>query len=423
MSSRAANLLAGQYWAIHPDKLDAIAALTERLLLGERGDSSLFAKTAGDEGGFSSYQEVEGVAVIPVNGVIAFRMNMFDLFSGGTSTEILGKAVRKAAKDPKVKAILLDVDSPGGTVGGLCDLAEEIRAAKKIKPVISWAGAQMCSGAYWLGTAATEVACAKDATVGSLGVAYVHHDKSGKDEKEGIKRTVMSAGKYKRIVNDAEPLSEEGEAYLQAQIDDYYTLFVNDVATNMSMDVEDVLEQLADGSVHVGEKALERGFVHFVGSKGRVLERALELAATHNQEAQSMPTGTSSAGDTEARGGDSGVLDVSALTAEQLAKENPELVAQIQADGVNAERKRVVALLDVKGDLSMTAEAIKSGTDRETFLQDVLEATRTGKVEDVKAFEESLTNDAGSSASDVNTDTDPVAAAGARMQALVTGAK
>ncbi|WFS63449.1 signal peptide peptidase SppA [Pseudodesulfovibrio thermohalotolerans] len=427
MTKRAANLLAGQFWAIHPDKLEAIAALTERLLVGERGDFSVFRKTAGDEKRISSYQEVDGVAVIPVNGVIAFRMNMFDLFSGGTSTEIIGKAVRRAAGDPDIRAIVLDIDSPGGTVGGLCDLTAEIREAAKAKPVISWAGAQMCSGAYWLGSAATEVICSPDATIGSVGGAYVHHDLSGKDEKEGVKRTILSAGKYKRIVNDAEPLSEEGEAYLQTQIDDYYTLFVNDVAANMGLDAKDVLDQLADGSVHVGEKALKRGFVHFVGSKAFAFERALKLAATFNQEATRMPAGKNTAGDTNARGGGSGVLDVSALTAESLANERPDLYAAIKAEGlaegVNQERQRVLSLLAVKGDHEATVTAIQDGIATEAFLQTVLEATRSGQVQDLKDFEQSLSASAGSSASGVGADTDPVAAAGERMKAYAQAKK
>ena len=406
MSKRAANLLAGQYWAILPDKLEAIACLTESLLAGGRGDFSVLEKRVGYEKRISSYQEVDGIAVIPVNGVIAFRMNLFDFFSGGTSTEVIGKAVRRAANDPDVKAIILDIDSPGGTVGGLTDLTVEIREAAKIKPVISWAGATMCSGAYWLGSAATEIMCSSDATVGSVGVAYVHHDLSAKDEKDGVKRTVMSAGKYKRLVNDAEPLSTEGEAYLQAQIDDYYTLFVNDVAANMGLDTKVVLEQLADGSVHIGEKALKRGFVHSIGSKAQAYERALELAETHNQEATHMPAGKTSAGDTEAHSGASGVHIPSALTAETMAKDHPEIYEAIKAEGiavgVDQERQRVLSLFEAEGDHAMTIKAVKDGTDETAFLTSVLKATRDGQIADIKTFEESLAPSAGSSAAETD---------------------
>ncbi len=425
MSDRAANLLAGQFWAIAPDKLEAIAALTESLLLGRRGDVSVFDKTAGDEPGFSSYQEVDGIAVISVDGVIAFRMNMFEAFSGGTSTEIIGKRVRKAASNPQIKAIILDVDSPGGTVGGLCDLSEEIRQAAKVKPVISWTGRQMCSGAYWLGSAATEIMCSPDAAVGSVGVAFVHHDQSMKDVQDGIKRTILSAGKYKRLANDAEPLSEEGQAYLQGQIDDFFTIFVDDVAANRGMSVEDVLDKLADGSVHIGEKALKQGFVHSVGGKALAFQRALELAETFNQEANVKPTGNDSAG-TDACGGDSGALEISALTAEILAKENPELMAEIKAEGVVAgvdqERARVLDVLTVEGDKELTLAAIKDGTDKGAFLQTVLDATREGQVSDLTNFEASLSSSAGSSAAGTD-QSSPVEAAVERMKAHVMGKK
>jgi ClpP class serine protease len=114
------------------------------------------------------------IAVLPVYGVLAHRMNLITAMSGGMSTEQLGGAVRAAASDPTISAILLDIDSPGGSVFGVQELADEIYQARQSKPVYAIANATAASAAYWIGSQASEFVVTPSGQVGSIGVVAVH---------------------------------------------------------------------------------------------------------------------------------------------------------------------------------------------------------------------------------------------------------
>ncbi|WP_285906843.1 S49 family peptidase [Pseudodesulfovibrio pelocollis] len=396
--SRAAAALMGETWALEPGKMEQVAEFAQALIEGRATRGEVFASLAGEGGGESRPYTLteEGVAVIPVSGVIARRLNLFSAISGGCSTELLGRQVRKAAADPAARAIVLDIDSPGGGVFGLSDLTETIRAAGQIKPVVAFSAELMCSAAYWIGSAANEMMCTLDAQVGSIGVAAMHFDYSRRDEAQGVRRTVLFAGEYKRIASDEKPLSDEGRDYLQARVDHYYALFVEAVAVNRGMSVEDVLAQLADGATHIGNEAAVRGFVNSVGNMESAVARALELADARNnmqtQEADMPGTTPKGAG---ADSGGSGLMDLSAMTAEQLTQANPDLAAELYAHGVNAERQRVVDLMAAGADPEATASAVRDGIAPADFYRQALAAERTGRAEKLKAFEERLGESAG----------------------------
>lgn len=281
-AKRSISALTGEVWALEPGKLVQVADFAQAIIEGRATNGEVFANLAGETGGESRpYHLTEtGVAVVPVAGVIARRLNLFQSISGGCSTEMLGKQIRMAVNDPMARAIVLDIDSPGGGCFGLSDLAETIRLARETKPVVAFTAELMCSAAYWIGSAADEIICTSDAQVGSVGVAGMHFDYSKRDENEGIKRTVLSAGVYKRLASDEKPLTDEGREYLQQRVDHYYSMFVEAVAENRGMSVEDVVEKLADGSTHIGNEALERGFVHTIGNMEFAIARALELAGS-----------------------------------------------------------------------------------------------------------------------------------------------
>lgn len=403
---RAFSALVGEVWALEPNKMEQVADFAQAMLEGRAGNGEIFAQLAGESDGANRpYAIVDGVAVIPVTGVIARRLNLFQAFSGGCSTELVGKQVRQAANDDDVSAIVLDIDSPGGGVFGLNDLAGTISSVSEAgKPVVAHTSELMCSAAYWIGSAAQEMICTADAQVGSIGVAAMHFDYSERDRKEGVRRTVLYAGHYKRLASDEKPLSEEGREYLQERVDNYYSLFVDAVARNRGMSVEDVLEKLADGSTHIGHEALSRGFVHSVGNLEFAISRALELSESPNQEEQEehMSTGTSSAGDTDARGGDSGVLDLSTVTAAQLSAANPELAAELQARGASAERARVVELFEAQAGAEMTLEAVQSGADPKEFYKAALAVERKGQTEALAEFEKTMSESAGQDGKDLS---------------------
>jgi signal peptide peptidase SppA len=169
------------------------------------------------------------VAVIPVYGVLAPRMNLLSEMSGGTSYAQLTAQIRAAVADKSVKQIVLDVDSPGGSVAGNEELAREIMRARTKKPIIAQAQYTMASAAYHLASAATEIVAAPSARIGSIGTYSMHNDLSEALKAMGIKRTFISAGEGKIAGNEAEPLAEEAHGRIQASVNEAYDAFVGNV--------------------------------------------------------------------------------------------------------------------------------------------------------------------------------------------------
>jgi ClpP class serine protease len=129
-----------------------------------------------------------------------------------------------------VRAILLDVDSPGGETGGVFDLADRIRAASRVKPVWAVANDMAFSAAYALASAAERVFVSRTSGVGSIGVIALHADQSAKDEQDGVRYTTVFAGARKNDLNPHAPLSDEAFAGLEAEVNRVYDLFVGTVA-------------------------------------------------------------------------------------------------------------------------------------------------------------------------------------------------
>src|SRR5574337_686848 len=227
-------------WAIQPDKLLELQAIYAAHARGERADLPAIAARLGrpldNSQNNRGYQLAGDVAVVPLSGVLAKKMNLFADISGGTSTEVIGAAVRAAAADPKARAIVLAVDSPGGTVDSTQALAATVRAAAGAKPTVAWVDGQAASAAYWVAAAADAVyAGAATDVLGSIGVVATHKDISAAEAKMGVKTTEIVAGKYKRAASQYAPLSADGAASIQAKVDELYAIFVADVALDRGL--------------------------------------------------------------------------------------------------------------------------------------------------------------------------------------------
>src|SRR5215467_6271108 len=120
-----------------------------------------------------------------------------------------------AAANPDVSAIVLDVDSPGGTVAGTPETAAAVRRAAEVKPVVAVANSLAASAAYWIASQASSLVVGPSADVGSIGVISAHIDRSKMLEDMGLRVTVVSAGRYKAEGNPFAPLSDEAKANMQ----------------------------------------------------------------------------------------------------------------------------------------------------------------------------------------------------------------
>jgi signal peptide peptidase SppA len=249
-------------WAIEPSKLIEIQALYSARMRGEQVDLAAVEKKLGRPlaNEARSYSIQDGVAVLPLDGVLGKKMNLMTQISGGTSTQLAAQSLTDALNDPAVHSVVLSIDSPGGTVDGTQILANAVYAARQVKPVVALANGCMCSAAYWIGSAAQSVFIADSTTlVGSIGVVASHTDVSGSQLAQGVKTTEISAGKYKRIASNYEPLTPVGRQSIQDQVDYTYSLFVDAVAKNRGVNSSVVLRDMADGRVFMGKQSIDAG--------------------------------------------------------------------------------------------------------------------------------------------------------------------
>lgn len=214
------------------------------------------------------------VAVIPLYGVIMPRADVFTQISGGTSLEMVKAAIEDAAADPAVGAILLDVDSPGGSVALVPETAAAIRAARARKPVVAVANTMAASAAYWLAAQADELIVTPSGSVGSVGVFAAHDDLSALQEKMGVKTTLISAGKYKTEGNPYEPLSDEARQAIQDDVDAFYAMFKADVAKGRGDTVATVEANYGQGRMVMAKDAVAAGMADRVDTFDGALARA-----------------------------------------------------------------------------------------------------------------------------------------------------
>jgi signal peptide peptidase SppA len=201
------------------------------------------------------------------------RIGMMEAMSGGVSTQTFSAALREAVNNPQVKAIIIDVASPGGSVYGVDELATEIHSLREQKPIVAVANSLMASAAYYSMSNASEVVITPGGELGSIGVIAMHVDQSELNAKEGIKPTFISAGKYKAEGNPHEPLSAEAHAEIQAQVDRYYGMFLSAVARGREVSVETVRAKYGQGRVVGAKEAVRLGMADRVATLDETIRR------------------------------------------------------------------------------------------------------------------------------------------------------
>jgi signal peptide peptidase SppA len=215
----------------------------------------------------------EGVALFEFTGAMQKGRSKF----GGVATVDQRKYLRAAVADPEVGAILLVIDSPGGTVSGTQSLADDIRAADARKPVLTHFEDLGASAAYWTGSQARRVSANRSAMIGSLGTFGVIEDSSGKAEAEGVKVHVLSTGPHKGAFVDGAPVTNEQLAEYQRIIDQLNAQFMLAVQGGRRMSEEQV-SALFDGRVHLAADAKSLGLIDAIESLDGALAEATKLA-------------------------------------------------------------------------------------------------------------------------------------------------
>ncbi len=200
---------------------------------------------------------IEKTAIIPIHGILTKKPEAFDDFLGMTSYEKIQEEIEEALEDEKVEIILLDIDSPGGEVNGVFDLADFIYESRAKKRIVALANDDAYSAAYAIASSAEKVFVSRTSGVGSIGVIASHIDQSGFNEKCGIKYTTVFAGSRKNDLNPHEPMTSESLESLQKEVDRLYEMFVQLIARNRGLSIEKI--RSTEAGLYFGERAIEIG--------------------------------------------------------------------------------------------------------------------------------------------------------------------
>lgn len=278
------------------------------------------------------------VAVVPIMGPLVHRGSYDAECNYLLGYQDVARMLRAAGEDPAVKAVVLNMDSPGGEVSGCFDLAERLEEMTQGKPIYTAVNDRCCSAAYAIAAATSHIASTKTGESGSIGVYMQHADMSEYLKKAGLNITLVHAGKHKVDGNPFEPLSADVLATLQAEVDQLYGVFVAHVAAHRGMSDEAV--RATEARVFHAEEAINLGLVDSIESPDHLItrvadamveSRAISTAFVKTQKEDSMLTETVAA----------------ALGVQPDATEGAILnaIKQVRADGIAAEFDRILGIL------------------------------------------------------------------------------
>jgi signal peptide peptidase SppA len=215
------------------------------------------------------------VRVIPLQGVLRPTPSILAMLFGGGGGGLLAfrEQMLEAGADPKVSAIVMDVNSPGGFVDMIPEVAADIRSVREAKPVVAVANTVAGSAAYWLASQASQVVVSPSGEVGSIGVYQIHENISGALAKQGVDVTIVKAGKYKVEGHSFGPLDEEAATAMQADVNAYYDMFTSDVALGRGVAQSDVQSGYGEGRMVLANRAVKMGLADKVEQLGTTVKR------------------------------------------------------------------------------------------------------------------------------------------------------
>jgi ClpP class serine protease len=274
--NRVLAAIARQPWAITPDGLELVLAIAAR----ETSDPTLAAALRAQYATADAFDpdcdgddDAPSIAVIPIHGTIMPRADLFAQISGATSVEAIGCRVNAALERPGIKGIVLDIDSPGGHVTGINELANLIYDARAQVPIVAYVSGMCCSAAYWLGSAASTIIVDETSVLGSIGCCAAWTDDSAQKEMLGLKDfTIVSSQTPNKMLD---PATAEGARDLQKQVDAIADIFIGSVARNRGKQARIVQERFGQGGTMLGSEAIDVDMADDFGSLQSVVDSLL----------------------------------------------------------------------------------------------------------------------------------------------------
>lgn len=363
--SRAFELAASRPWLMLPDALDSLMAIADR-----QGDpEALEARLGRPLENTRVVTMRDGIAVIPVTGPIMRYANMFTRISGATSTQELATDLQAALDDPKVKGIILNVDSPGGEANGINELGDMVYAARGKKPIKAYGGGTVASASYWIGSSADELVIDDTALLGSIGVVV---EVALREAREGEKRYTITSSNAPNKRPNLE--TEEGRAELSKTIDALGEVFVAKVARNLGVTPDQVPAMGDHGGLKVGAAAVASGLAHRLGSLESLITEMAKQAATPRKFSMTIVKTTAELHAAIAAGTDPQTIQIAAV--EQV--DTAAIKAAAAEEAVTAERARIKGIneLAAKGFEKEIEAAIDGGTSVEATALTLFKASQ-----------------------------------------------
>ena len=355
-------------WAITPEGLELILGIAQRDI--SDFEAALEKRQEYDK---KLYQcNEDGIAIINIFGSIFPRAGLFGAISGGGSIESYSKGLTDALVDDSVKAILFNIDSPGGQVTGVHEFADVIYNARGTKPIYAYISGMGASAAYWIASAVDKIYGDATARVGSIGVVAAWSDGREMKKRAGIRdyQVVSSQSPNKNL----DPTTDAGREELQKSLDELAEIFIENVARNRSVGVEYVRENFGKGGVLIANEAEYNRMIDGLSSLENVVKDLKNLTANSknvsllkigenamsatkkedltNPETEGEKKSSKKLDDNsvnapleeQADGGASSCAAASLLNETKLLASNPELYNALIQKGVDMERERIKAI-------------------------------------------------------------------------------
>jgi len=278
----------GTPWAILPSKLQEIQGVLELRSQGVRLTREEIAMRVGGQRNQPAPTSSGKISVLNIFGTISPRLSAMQDASGGVSADAISKAFADSVNNPDVSAIVLNIDSPGGAVGGIAELSKQIYEARGTKPIIAVANGQMASAALWIGSAADEVVATPSATdIGSYGVMSIHQDDTKAMAKAGIEQTVIGSTEFK--TEGYGPMTESLKTRMQERVDTISAQFASDLARNYGVSVSKVNADFGKGRTFLAQEAVQAGLVRRIGTLDSVLAELGSVAGSKSSMSATAP--------------------------------------------------------------------------------------------------------------------------------------
>ena len=348
--ARLADLVLNQPLLLTPDKAEVIAAVLAGRIGLDNPNLSRFegsSVTVDDQGRAQRRPfnvTADGIAIITITGSLVNRGAWVGASSGLTSYEGIQYQLKQADSAGEVRAIVLDIHSPGGEAIGAFETAAMVRDIATRKTVVAVVNGMAASGGYAIASGATDIVTTSSGVSGSIGVISLHIDASAQLEQDGLKPTLIIAGSHKADGNPFGPLPDDVRASFQARVDGIYADFLSTVAAGRGDRLTVEMARATEARIYIGQQAVDVGLADRVGTFESVLAD-LTRAPQRNPSTKGKSTMETI---------ETGAAPATPAPAVTL----PDTATQVQT-ALTAERVRMGALDSLAGHLNGQADGLK----------------------------------------------------------------